>query len=132
MGTIVKQDKSQKPVETLFWRIHKIDIKKQEIELTEFDRHFYNSEKIVDPQKNVRKGGIHNGYLWIEFEYGLGKVVRVHLQLVARSDLIYLKDKDSQINLPYSFSLAKISNDTSYYVKPKGEVKIGIIKRTGI
>lgn len=132
MGAIVSEDKSQKPAETLFWRIHRIDIKKQEIELTEFHRHFYNSEKIVDPKKIVRKGSIHKGYLWIEFECGTSKPVRVHLQLVEWSNLVYLKDKDPKINRPFSFSLAKISHDTSDYIKPKGEVKIEVTKRTGI
>ena len=77
-------------------------------------------------------GGLDKGSLWIEFKSDNGKILRISLTLTPSNDLIYLRDKNPQINQPYSFSLAKIGSDTSSYIKPKGEIKVRITKRTGI
>lgn len=124
---------SENRQDTFFWRIHKIDVAKKQVELTEIGNHFSNGFTIDDPKKSTYRGFFEKNRLVIEFK-GEKSNTNITLRLeIKRMDGMLMLQEISAPDIKTGQStlicmLGKISDDTSKYQKPKKgeEVEVAI------
>jgi len=117
-------DNSENRQNTFIWRIHKIDIARKQVELTEIGNHFNNGLKIDDPKKSTYRGFFEKNRLVIEFKGKKSNTdITFRLEIKRMDGMLMLQEisapdiKTGQSTL--ICMLGKISDDTSKYQKPK-------------
>ena len=133
-GTISQQDTTNTlpKVVSFMWRIHSIDSLKREVQVTEVGRHFSDGSAIENPEKKTYKGTYSDSTLVIEyvnpakkekFVFKLKRKITGDMMLMQGSTVVESSGK----KLTYDYTIAKFSDDTSIYVKPKeGEIEVAI------
>jgi len=130
IGVATKQIKGEKRISQIIWRIHNINNLKNEIEITELNQHFDYPGQIYEPKKRTYAGKISNDKLCVSLKDSVGDDIKIVLYLFEQDGSRFLQNANGQFN-KYIFSLGKINNDTSIYVKPKDSVKVTVV-RSGI
>lgn len=130
--TQLSDNSKNKHQNSFMWRIHKIDVAKQQVELTEIGNHFNDGSIIDNPKKLTYKGYIEDNCLVIEFNsQKTNSNTTFRLQIKRMDGMLMLQeisapdDKTGESTL--IGMLGKISNDISTYTKPKeGEIEVAI------
>jgi hypothetical protein len=123
------ENRRQTPI---MWRIHKIDIGKKEIELTEIGQRLFDGSIIDNPEKSTYTGFFKDSCLVIEFDkQKKDKNMTLTLRIKRLDRMLVLQeisapDKNTGRSTLICM-LGKISSDSSKYQKPKkGEVEVVI------
>jgi hypothetical protein len=112
----------------LIWRIHRIDNIKNEIQITQTGQRFDNASEIENPKKEIYKMHFDTLGFLIELRGGLpNSKYKLRLSHTKLQDLKAMKgifERSDQKETSSLFIFAKISDDTSDYVKPIGKVEV--------
>jgi len=130
MGFSFPDSSNLKPKSTarLFWRIHRIDTMKNEIEITQTGQRFDNASEINNPKKEIYKMHFDSLGFSIALKGGLPNAkYNLRLSHSKFEDFKAMKgvfNRSDQKETSSLFIFAKISDDTSDYVKPIGKVEV--------
>jgi hypothetical protein len=112
----------------LVWRIHHVDTIKNEIEITQTGQRFDDASEIENPKKEIYKMHFDSLGFSIVLKGGLpNSKYKLSLSHSKFSDLKAMKgvfERSDQEETSSPFIFAKISDDTSDYVKPIGKVEV--------
>jgi uncharacterized protein (DUF1810 family) len=130
MGFSFPDSSNLKPKSTarLVWRIHHVDTIKNEIEITQTGQRFDNASEIENPKKEIYKMYFDSSGFSIALRGGLpNSKYKLRLSHSKLQDLKAMKgvfERSDKKETSSLFIFAKISDDTSDYVKPIGKVEV--------
>jgi len=112
----------------LFWRVHRIDTVKNEIEITQTGQRFDDGSEIDGPKKAIYKFSLSDAGFSIMLDgREQNSKYKLNLSPLKMQDMIALNGSFERLDKKAeskAFLFAKISDDISEYVKPKGKVEV--------
>ena len=123
---------TERVVAQLMWRIHSIDTLKKQVVMTEMVQHIQDASDIDKPKQKVYYGTYNDSTFVIRFDKQKGNnALTFRFKRNTSEDMKMLMgqaDEEAESGMMKKYcTMAKTSDDTSVYVKPKqGEVQVVI------